>query len=67
MNEKYMTSKEVGEKCGISHGTVANWRKVEGRGPSFVTIGGRYFYPTDLFNQWFEKSFVRGGIKEVAA
>ncbi|MBU1699641.1 MAG: helix-turn-helix domain-containing protein [Candidatus Eisenbacteria bacterium] len=61
----YLTPEEVVERFRgrVSMKTLTNWR-AEGKGPTWIRVGGRILYPSRSFVEW-EKSRGSGNIKEM--
>lgn len=52
MTKKAYTTAEVEELTGIKQQTLANWRYL-GKGPRFVKVGGKVFYPASVIDRLF--------------
>ena len=54
MEHKYLRPREVEQIYRINAKTLANWRS-QGKGPSYLRIGGRIFYQVHKL-----KRYIRG-------
>ena len=52
-----LTSLELSRRCGISVGTLQNWRS-QGRGPTYVKLGRSVRYRTDDIDAFLQASRV---------
>lgn len=53
----YLTTKEAADLLRLHPGTLSNWRG-SGRGPSYVSMGGRILYPHAALEAWLERFLV---------
>ena len=57
-NTEYLTEKEVADQYPIFRvKTLQTWRQLK-RGPRFVRIGGRVFYPRTEIDQYIQANLV---------
>jgi hypothetical protein len=59
------TSQEVADFCGLAEGSLRRFR-VEGRGPTYIKVGGRVRYRWDDVRRWLA-SHERAAEHEAAA
>lgn len=49
-----LTPRQLEEQTGFTHNTLATWRS-RGRGPKYVKIMGRVYYPKADVQAWLEE------------
>lgn len=52
-----LTTPEAAEQVGVSEATMRRWRR-EGGGPTFLKIGGRYYYEQTAIDEYIKASKV---------
>lgn len=53
LREDCFTQTQLSEQTGFAESTLATWRS-RGKGPRFVRIMGRIYYPKDAVQEWLE-------------